>query len=86
MDNVSQLLQQHILSEYLPGEEPENLQNDTPLVTSGVLDSISTLKLISFIEQEFSIQIKAHETGVENFDTIERIAALIERKQSGEGG
>ena len=82
-DDVKGLLKAHILTEYLPGESPENLTNDTPLRTSGILDSIATVKLVSFIESTFNIELEAHETGIQNFDRIEDIAALIVRKQTG---
>jgi acyl carrier protein len=82
-DDIKHLLKSHILAEYLPGESPENLTNDTPLRTSGILDSIATVKLVSFIEATFAIELEAHETGIQNFDRIEDIAALIARKRAG---
>jgi len=82
-DDIKGLLKAHILTEYLPGESAENLTNDTPLRTSGILDSIATVKLVSFIESTFNIELEAHETGIQNFDRIEDIAALIVRKQTG---
>jgi acyl carrier protein len=82
MDNVKESLRQFIVSTYLPGESPANLRDDTPLRTSGVLDSLATLGLVSFVEQQFDIELEAHETGIESFDTIESIAALVERKRT----
>jgi acyl carrier protein len=70
-----------IVSNYLPGEALENLKDDTPLRTSGILDSMSTLALVSFVEERFGVTLEAHETGIEHFDRVEDIAALVERKQ-----
>lgn len=75
-------IRQFILAEFLPGESAENLKDDTPLRTSGILDSMATLRLVSFVEEEFGIEVEAHEAGVENFDRIEDIAAFIERKKA----
>jgi acyl carrier protein len=72
-----------ILSRYLPGETADNLRDDTPLRSSGILDSLATLSLISFLEEQFKIELEAHETDIDNFDRIEDIAALVERKQAG---
>jgi len=36
----------YILKEFLPGEDPNELTDATPLVTGGILDSLATLKLI----------------------------------------
>ena len=69
--------------DYLPGESIENLQDDTPLRTSGVLDSMATLGLVSFVEKEFGIELEAHETGIENFDTVGGIADLVVQKRAG---
>jgi acyl carrier protein len=79
--DIEQRLKTYILNEFLSGEDPSQLTNTTPLVTSGVLDSIATLRFVSFLEQEFSISIDAHEVGAENFDTIESIARLVATKR-----
>ena len=82
MSDVKETIRTYILSEYLPGESPANLKDDTPLRTSGILDSMATLNLVSFLENSFGITIDAHETGVEDFDRIEDIAALVVRKKA----
>ncbi len=69
----------YILKEFLPGEEASNLTDSTALTSSGILDSISTLKLVKFVEDTFGLMVEAHEASSE-FDRIEDIAALIERK------
>jgi acyl carrier protein len=84
--DVKETIRQFILSKYLPGESPANLRDDTPLRTSGVLDSLATLGVVNFIEQTFGIELLAHETGVDSFDRIEDIAALVARKRGHAGG
>lgn len=76
-------LKTFILSEFLPGESADNLGDETPLRTSGILDSLSTIKLVSFVEDTFGVEIEAHETGIQDFDRIEDIAALVARKKEG---
>lgn len=83
VSNVKETLRQFIVKTYLPGEAVENLQDDTPLRTSGVLDSMATLGLVSFVEKEFDIELEAHETGIETFDTVGGIADLIAQKRGG---
>ena len=72
----------HLLAEVLPGEDPANLKDDTPLRTSGVLDSMATLKLVQFVEDSFAITVDAHEAGVDNFDRVADLVAFIQAKQS----
>ena len=82
MDPIKDTIRNYILTEYLPGESPANLRDDTPLRTSGILDSMATLNLVSFLETTFGVSIDAHETGIENFDRIEDIVALVARKRN----
>ena len=83
MDDIKGTIRRQILAEYLPGESESNLRDDTPLRTSGILDSMATLNLVSFLEERFGITIDAHETGIEHFDRIADIADLVARKQAG---
>jgi acyl carrier protein len=82
MEEIREELRQYILTEFLPGESPSNLKDDTPLRTSGILDSVAMLKLVSFIEERCGIEVEAHEAGNENFDSIDGIASFIEAKRS----
>jgi acyl carrier protein len=82
-DNMKEEIRQFILTEFLPGEKPANLRDDTPLRTSGVLDSVATLRLVTFVEERFGVQVEAHEASVENFDSIDAIAAFILSKKAG---
>ena len=83
VSNVKETLRQFIVKTYLPGESIENLQDDTPLRTSGVLDSMATLGLVSFVEKEFDIELEVHETCIETFDTVGGIADLVVQKRAG---
>lgn len=82
MDNMKEELRQYILAEFLPGEKPSNLKDDTPLRTSGILDSVATLKMVTFVEDHYGIEVEAHEAGVENFDSIEAIASFVKSKKA----
>jgi acyl carrier protein len=82
MDNVKEEIRHYILTEFLPGEKPANLLDDTRLRTTGILDSMGTLKLVSFVEDRFGIEVEAHEAGVDNFDSIEDIASFVGRKRA----
>src|SRR5688572_27271324 len=82
MDDVKEAIRQFILSTYLPGESPANLRDDTPLLTSGVLDSLASLGLISFVEQQYGIELDIYETAVERFDRIQDIAATVAAKRA----
>lgn len=80
-DTIKDSLRAYIIKEFLPGEDPGNLADDTPLVSGGILDSIATLKLIMHIEESFGVMLEAHEADKEHLDTLNQIADLIKSKQ-----
>jgi acyl carrier protein len=77
--SIKDQIRDHILRVYLPGEDASNLLDDTPLKSSGILDSVSTLKLVTFVEETWKIEVSPHEAS-SDFDRIEDIAALVLRK------
>jgi acyl carrier protein len=79
---VADAIRQFIVRKYLPGEDPANLLDGTPLRSTGILDSLATLGLIAFLEEEYGITVEAHETDVDNFDRIQDIAAFVARKRA----
>ena len=81
MDDVKEVIRQFILTTYLPGESPTNLRDDTPLLTSGILDSLAALGLASFVQERFGVELDVYETSVERFNRIQDIAASVERRQ-----
>lgn len=46
---------------------------ETPLFSSGALDSVAMLNLIMYVERETGIEIRAEDVTLENFDTASRI-------------
>ncbi len=81
MEEIQRVVHDYILGEFLPGEDPNTLTDRTPLITGGILDSISTLKLVVFLEEHFGVAVEAHEAGVEHLDTVSEIALLIAEKK-----
>lgn len=74
-------IKRYVLDEFLPGEDPDELTDDTPILTGGILDSISTVKLVAFLEERFGVTFYAHEMNADYLDTIADIAATVEAKQ-----
>jgi acyl carrier protein len=81
-EEIKATVKEYILREFLPGEDPSQLTETTPLITGGVLDSIATLRLVLFLEERFGVTMQAHETGPEHLDTIAGVAALVQSKKT----
>jgi acyl carrier protein len=73
-------LTQFILENFLPGEDPRNLTPDTELKESGILDSLSTLKLVTFLEERFKVEFDAGDLEAGNLSSIRAIEQLLAAK------
>ena len=81
MSEIRETVHSYILKQFLPGEDPDELTDQTPLITGGILDSIRTLKLVTFLEDTFDVVVEAHEAGVDNLDSVSQITQLIAGKK-----
>ncbi|MEZ4588649.1 MAG: acyl carrier protein [Gemmatimonadales bacterium] len=82
MSDTVATVKSFILDRFLPGEDPANLTSSTPLITGGILDSLATLELVSFLESTYGFQLEAHEVDADRLDTLDRIAALVAAKRA----
>ncbi|MBN2320609.1 MAG: acyl carrier protein [Acidobacteria bacterium] len=80
MKDINSEIKQFILKEFLPGEDPNNLTDSTPLIDNGILDSLAILQLVSFLEKEYGIHIEPHETDEEFLGSIVTIESLVRSK------
>jgi len=56
---------------------------DDPLVSSGVIDSFGVLEVIAFLEDTFGIVLDPTRLQVTEFETVNRITALVARARQG---
>lgn len=78
--DIVQAVRELLLQGVLAGEDPGALQDSTPLITGGVLDSIRTVKLVGDLEDRFGVAFEAFEMSVDYLNTIEDIASTVLRK------
>ncbi len=86
MDEIKHSIRQHILATALAGEAPGNLRDHTPLQTSGILDSLAMLGLVSYLEKSFAVELSVLDTGVDQFDTVEQMARVVAGRTAGHAG
>lgn len=77
--SIRQTVREHIEREFLQDEDTE-VKDDTPLITGGVLDSISTIRLVSILENQFGVEFAAHEVSADYLDSIDTITDTIADK------
>jgi len=81
MDEIKQKVRDYLVENFLFGDTEATLEDDQSLIDSGVIDSTGVLELITFLETEFGIAVDDDEVLPENLDSINNIAAYIERKK-----
>jgi acyl carrier protein len=57
---------------------------DSPLFSSGVIDSFALVSLMTFLESECPMRVAPEDVNLDNFDSIERILAYVARAGSSE--
>lgn len=60
--------------------ERDELTDDSPLYSSGLLDSFSLMDLVVFIEKNASIKIGPADLTLDNMDTAGRILKFVDKK------
>ena len=64
-----------------PAELP--LSNDTSLLKGGILDSLSLLRLVVFLQDRFQVTVDETELLPENFDSVDAICAYLRARELG---
>ncbi len=71
----------YLLDNLIAEEDAGSLDDKTELITGGILDSLATLNMVSFLKKEFGVALKAHEIDARTMDTIADIATLVASRQ-----
>jgi pimeloyl-ACP methyl ester carboxylesterase/acyl carrier protein len=77
-DNIIPPLVEFVSAEILHGEE--DLDENTPLLALGVIDSLSMVSLLDFIQRTFHVVVPNDSVTVENFEDINAIADLVRER------
>jgi len=70
----------YILDNFLFGDNSKYLEYNTPFFEKGIIDSTGLIELVSFIEENFRIQVYMEEISPENFTSLETIENFIQGK------
>jgi acyl carrier protein len=78
---VKEMILEYIKNEYLDEEEAEEmtLDENTPLISSGIVDSFSMVSLKRFLEKKYNISIPDAEASPQAFDTVTSIIELVKK-------
>lgn len=70
--------QERIFQFFVEKKKAEGLSYDTELLKSKHINSLFALQIVLFVEKEFGVKLTKKEISVENFHSINAIAALVD--------
>ena len=74
--NLRESLLDFIVEDLLAGEFKVELEDN--LLADGMIDSLSVVRLVAFIEDEFGHVVQPEDITIENFGTVEQLAVFLE--------
>ena len=80
---IKTAVRQFIAENVLLGVHQTVIDDATPLVTGGLIDSIGMIGLVAFLEARFKVEFVPREINVHSLDTLEQIEELIQKKLAG---
>ena len=81
MSDMHDVIREYVIDEYLEDDDDREVENDSPLITGGIVDSFSMVSLKRFLERKYDISIPDADASPEAFDSVNSIAALVQRFQ-----
>ncbi len=82
-DLVQQAIQRFIESRFRASIGRDAIDRDTPLFSSGLVDSFGALELIAFLEDTFALTIDPVRHELTELDTVGKIATLVTKLRQG---
>ena len=78
MADMHDTIREYVIDEYVDEDDDEvEVDNDTPLITGGIVDSFSMVSLKRFLERKYDISIPDADASPKAFDSVTKIAALV---------
>lgn len=77
---LTSAIRQYIIDDFLLDEG--ELDDDTSLLESGIIDSTGAMEIVSFLETTFGIEVDDEDLVADNLDSVARLTRFVAGKQS----
>ena len=81
LEETKKELREFILEAFLFGDDSEPFEDADSFMRKGIIDSTGVLELVSFLEEQFGVKVEDEEMIPDNLDSLNNLAAFIERKK-----
>ena len=82
MDELTTVVLNYVIKEYLEEGDDREITETTPLISGGIVDSFSMVSLKRFLEKKYTIRIPDADATPQAFDTVRSIVALVRHFQA----
>lgn len=82
---MKKMILDYVRNEYLEDDDDMELDENTKLISSGIVDSFSMVSLLRFLEKKYDVKIPDEEASPEAFDTVTSIMKLVEKHRATKG-
>lgn len=80
---MESVINDYISREIVQDQAVLPLSNDTSLLKGGILDSLSLLRLVVFVQERFQLTVDETDLLPENFDSVDAICAYLRAREPG---
>jgi acyl carrier protein len=80
-NDICAAVKEFIQKEIAADGSADEIDDTTPLISGGILNSLATLQLVTFLEDTYDVSIKAREVGIDYMDSLNDIAKLVLSKR-----
>lgn len=78
MNNIEERIKE-IIAECAEDIDINELNDDTKLLSEGIIGSFEIIQIIALLENEFDVCVPVNEIEFEEFETIKKIVGIVER-------
>ena len=79
---IEPAIREFIASRLLYSSDGFKYPDNAPLLREGIIDSLGVVELVEFVQTTFGIKVEQQEVRPDNFDSVEKLAAFVRRKQT----
>ena len=78
--DVRSVLKKFVTKNFLASAAVDSFDDADSFLEKGIIDSTGILELVSFVEEEFKIEVKDEDLVPDNFDSVSRLSGYVTRK------
>lgn len=78
--DVKEQIRNYIAENFLFSSNGFTLDDEESFLEAGVVDSLGVVELVSFVEENFNVQVPDDDIVPDNFDSVDNLAAYIARR------